>query len=475
MPSKRQSASRRVLAVLALLACTALLAGLTEQASAAPIPQYSLAVSASPDRSSSGSLSGSSYVQPARIHVFTTPSTRATRVRFYLDDTSMARTPRYIDTSAPFDFAGTATDGKVNAFDTSTVSAGTHTITAAVETGGKTRVTSASFTVTAAPPPPPVGDTTRPTPGALSANPGDTKVDLTWTAATDDVGVTRYEVWKDTMWLAQLDSGARAYTVTGLTNGFSADYRVVAYDAAGNYANSNTVSATPSSSATPPPPPTGEPAPSSSKWQLVASDDFNASTLDLNKWKVYGPNWSGHAGNGLRDGRSVSMQNGMLTITAQMLNGVLVSGGVQSRVDQRYGRFEFRVRADADPSSATSANVLTWPTSENWPAEGENNIYETTTASRYPFSSFIHYSPQNLQYWYHHYADGTQWHDMAMEWEPDQIRIYRDGALVFTVNDTYAIPDWSHHLVFQLDALKSWMSGAVRMQVDWVRIYSRAW
>ncbi len=64
---------------------------------------------------------------------------------------------------------------------------------------------------------------------------------------------------------------------------------------------------------------------------------------------------------------------------------------------------------------------------------------------------------------------------MAMEWEPDQIRIYRDGALVFTVNDTYAIPDWSHHLVFQLDAWKSWMPGAVRMQIDWVRIYSRGW
>lgn len=61
---------------------------------------------------------------------------------------------------------------------------------------------------------------------------------------------------------------------------------------------------------TPPPPP-----PPSSKWQLAASDDFNAATLDLSKWKVYGPNWTGNAGNGLRDGRAVSMQNGTLTIT----------------------------------------------------------------------------------------------------------------------------------------------------------------
>jgi beta-glucanase (GH16 family) len=218
----------------------------------------------------------------------------------------------------------------------------------------------------------------------------------------------------------------------------------------------------------------GTPTPTpTTKWQLLVSDDFDGSTLDTTKWKVYGPNWQGNAGNGLRDGRAVSLQNGTLTITAQMLNGVLVSGGVQSRLDQVYGRYEFRVRTDADPSAATSGCVLTWPQSENWPTDGENNIYETTTASRYPFSSFIHYSPQNKQYWFHHYADGTQWHTMAMEWEPDAIRIYRDGALVWTVTDTVAIPDVAHHLVMQLDALKSWMSGSVRMQIDWMRIYGR--
>jgi hypothetical protein len=211
-----------------------------------------------------------------------------------------------------------------------------------------------------------------------------------------------------------------------------------------------------------------------SGWRLLMSDDFDGTAVDTTKWRIYGPNWAGHAGNGLRDGRAVSVQDGRLVITAQMLNGVLVSGGIKARLSQAYGRYSFRARVDADPSAATSACVLTWPTSENWPAEGENNIYETTTSNRNPFSTFIHYSPQNFQYWYHHYADGTQWHDMAMEWEPNEIRIYRDGALVFKVNDTYAIPDWAHNLTIQLDALKPWMSGAVRMEVDDVRIYTRA-
>jgi hypothetical protein len=62
---------------------------------------------------------------------------------------------------------------------------------------------------------------------------------------------------------------------------------------------------------------------------------------------------------------------------------------------------------------------------------------------------------------------------MAMEWEPSAIRIYRDGALVWTLTDANAIPDVAHHMAIQLDAFKQSMSGTVRMQVDWIKIYKR--
>jgi hypothetical protein len=61
-----------------------------------------------------------------------------------------------------------------------------------------------------------------------------------------------------------------------------------------------------------------------------------------------------------------------------------------------------------------------------------------------------------------------------MEWEPNAIRIYRDGALAWTLKDTNAIPDVAHHLTVQLDAFKKSMSGTVRLQVDWVRVYRRS-
>jgi hypothetical protein len=227
---------------------------------------------------------------------------------------------------------------------------------------------------------------------------------------------------------------------------------------------------------TPTPAPTPTPPPAPSGWQLVQSDDFNGSALDTTKWSVYGPWVPGNGGNGIRASSAVRVGNGLLTITATMIDGTLVSGGMSNRLNQTYGRFEFRVRTDPDPSLATGGVVLTWPQSGNWPTDGENDIYETLQdADRTPIRSFIHYGSTNKQYWFEHTGvDGTQWHTMAMEWEPSAIRIYRDGILAWTVTDTVAIPDVAHHLAIQLDAFKSSMTGTVRLQVDWVRIYKRA-
>jgi hypothetical protein len=105
-------------------------------------------------------------------------------------------------------------------------------------------------------------DTTKPTSPVLTATPGSGQVVLTWTAATDDVGVTRYAVWMDNAWVAGTSSSARSYTVTGLAAGVSHSFRVVAYDAANNYANSNTVTAAASGGTTASGPCTGASAPS---------------------------------------------------------------------------------------------------------------------------------------------------------------------------------------------------------------------
>ena len=58
-----------------------------------------------------------------------------------------------------------------------------------------------------------------------------TAIKLTWTASTDDVGVTGYRIYRDGSQVGTVTS--TTYTDTGLTTGTAYSYQVVAFDAAG--------------------------------------------------------------------------------------------------------------------------------------------------------------------------------------------------------------------------------------------------
>jgi chitodextrinase len=86
-----------------------------------------------------------------------------------------------------------------------------------------------------------VGDTTTPTaPSSLSGTAsGSNQVNLTWTASTDNVGVTGYLAERcqgnGCSSFAQIGTSATTtYTDTGVSGGTAYRYRVRARDAAGN-------------------------------------------------------------------------------------------------------------------------------------------------------------------------------------------------------------------------------------------------
>jgi hypothetical protein len=84
----------------------------------------------------------------ANAYVLTGPDAGVSRVSFWLDDPAMASTPRRIENSAPFDFAGgNATTGAALPWDTRKVADGQHTITARLETAAGPQVVHASFQV----------------------------------------------------------------------------------------------------------------------------------------------------------------------------------------------------------------------------------------------------------------------------------------------------------------------------------------
>jgi beta-glucanase (GH16 family) len=207
--------------------------------------------------------------------------------------------------------------------------------------------------------------------------------------------------------------------------------------------------------------------------KLLFEDNFYGTKLNTASWSTYnGPGYNGH---GLRRPYQVKPDgHGNLVISAQMINGKVITGGMTNRLNRAYGLYEFRVRVEPDPTHNMSGAVLTWPQSGRWPQDGENDIYETGTYyPRKPFFSFIHFgNTASTQHSYKHNADANQWHTMAMDWQPNSIKIYRDGALVWTLTDPAAISHAPHHLCIQLDALGAGkLSGRVRMAVDWVRIY----
>jgi hypothetical protein len=119
-----------------------------------PPPSWSLSVSLSASRSGAVSLDGRTLSGDA--YVFTSDAsgtaslTGINQVAYWLDNTAMTGTPTHVEHWVPYDFAGTAGDGTAFPWDTSTVAAGSHTITQAVtDTSGGVTTFTATFSVVA--------------------------------------------------------------------------------------------------------------------------------------------------------------------------------------------------------------------------------------------------------------------------------------------------------------------------------------
>lgn len=161
-----------------------------------------------------------------------------------------------------------------------------------------------------------------------------------------------------------------------------------------------------------------------------------------------------------------------------MVDGSLVAGGMAHRYAQTYGRYELRVRTDKDASESMSGVVLTWPKSNVHPRDGENDIYETLgpPGDRHEFYTFIHkpFGQASDQERVVHAANASEWHTIVMEWAPGHITIYRDGAVIRTIDETSAdlIPDVAHMLSIQFDAWQNSILSTIVMQVDYMKVSS---
>ena len=153
--SFRRNTTRSVLVSLALFSLSCL---------SAHAETYDLLLSTSSNGANSELLSGKSVA--GNIYVFTSPENGVAQVQFFLDNPNMTGTPKQTESIAPYDFAG-GSSTVANPFNTDTLAAGAHTITAKIFlSDGTTQVVSSAFTTASNTPPTP---TPTPTPvGGLS-------------------------------------------------------------------------------------------------------------------------------------------------------------------------------------------------------------------------------------------------------------------------------------------------------------------
>jgi chitodextrinase len=121
--------------------------------------------------------------------------------------------------------------------------------------------------------PPTVCDLTPPTaPTGLTATAaGPVTINLAWTAATDNIGVTNYLVYRDALPSPVASVVGTTFSDSGLTPQSTHSYRVVASDAAGNLSGfSNTATASTPADTTPPTAPTN-----------LSAVGINSSTINL--------------------------------------------------------------------------------------------------------------------------------------------------------------------------------------------------
>jgi hypothetical protein len=189
------------------------------------------------------------------------------------------------------------------------------------------------------------------------------------------------------------------------------------------------------------------------------SDDFDDPS-SLANWNLY--NGPGNNGNGRRTPSAVSVADGVLTITGDPQGN---SEGMSWSPGQTYGRWEVCVKSP--PASPNYHSVLLlWPSRRGG---GEIDYMEISDPTRQRVDAFVHFgSKQDAG---HIWTDATQWHSWAVEWSPQRIATYVDGAQWWEDTNPAHIPSGLMRMCMQLDNFGGDISQGGQQMVDWARQY----
>jgi hypothetical protein len=241
--------------------------------------------------------------------------------------------------------------------------------------------------------------------------------------------------------------------------------------------------------ATAPSPADGVPAQNLPGWNLVLAEDFTRPASLGHFASVY-PGWAGYdgwhdtTGHGLYDSATTtSVHDGVVDQflhsdgkTAQV-TALTPRSPHGSRLEQTYGRYAVRFRADNLPGYKLAA--LLWPSSGDW-NQGEIDFPEANLDRDIRgYSHDVTGQPVRNAFVVKTGALPTDWHTAVTEWTPDHITFTLDG-MSWSTTDGHALPTqrmvWVLHTETQTYPVPVVPDAKVsgHVLIDWVAAWSRA-
>jgi hypothetical protein len=223
-------------------------------------------------------------------------------------------------------------------------------------------------------------------------------------------------------------------------------------------------------------------------WTLIFNDDFTTPVpagqfpaAVSTKWGAYGPGWPDTSANGSYEQSNISCADSIMDLYLHTEGGVhmvaapfaLPPGDAGTPPALAYGRYAVCFRADPVPGYKTA--WLLWPTSQNWPTDGEIDFPEgdlnTTMNAFLHLQDGVSGGDQDI---YNATAVYPDWHVAVTEWAPTYCEFSIDGVVVG--RSTARIPNtpmfWVLQTETQLSGGAPADSAAGHVQIDWVAIWS---
>lgn len=248
-------------------------------------------------------------------------------------------------------------------------------------------------------------------------------------------------------------------------------------------------------------PPTPTPEWVRDGWELVWQDEFEGTAINDDYWshEVGGDGWgNGESQYYTDDAKNAYVEDGTLTIEALEENklGKLFTSArlsTQGKVEAHYGRIEARMKLPTGQGIWPAFWMLgTNIDSVGWPYSGEIDIMENIGSE----PSTIHGTVHGPRY---SGGDGVgaakrlpggerfsdDFHVFAIEWEPEEIRWYVDGAMYSKLTPAAVPGEWvfdhPFYLIINVAVGGAWpgypdetTTFPQQLVVDYVRIYEQS-